>query len=60
MNKHVLAMATCGLLAVGLGACGSDNNDTPSSSSSSSSTPAGVAVAAGTVSGAGSTFAAPF
>ena len=45
------ALASCALLGLGLAACGS------SSSSSSSSTSSGEA--SGTISGAGSTFAAP-
>ncbi len=52
MNTHVLALAACGLLAVGLGACGSDDNGT-----ASASTPAAAADV--TLNGAGSTFAAP-
>ena len=57
MNKHVLAVATCGVLAVAVSACGSDNSDSTSSSSGSASTPAAAADV--TLSGAGSTFAAP-
>lgn len=53
IKKRIGALAGCALLAVGVAACGSSS----SSSSSSSSTPA--AGATGTISGAGSTFAAP-
>jgi phosphate transport system substrate-binding protein len=59
MNKHVLAIATCGALAVALGACGSDSNDSSSSTSSSSASTPAPAAAEVTLNGAGSTFAAP-
>ena len=59
MNKHVLAIATCGALAVALSACGSDNNDTSSSTSTSSASTPAPAAAEVTLNGAGSTFAAP-
>ncbi|HEX3511258.1 MAG TPA: substrate-binding domain-containing protein, partial [Solirubrobacteraceae bacterium] len=48
------ALAACALLAVGLAACGSSNSSKSSSSSSGSSSSG-----SGTISGAGSTFAAP-
>jgi len=60
------ALAGCVLLALGIAACGSSSSSTSSSSSSSastSSTPSTTATAvnsgSGTISGAGSTFAAP-
>ena len=46
------ALATCAALTLGLAACGSSNSSNSSSSTTSSS-------ASGTISGAGSTFAAP-
>jgi phosphate transport system substrate-binding protein len=52
ISNKMGALAGCAVLALGLGACGSSN------SSSSSSTPASSG-ASGTISGAGSTFAAP-
>jgi phosphate transport system substrate-binding protein len=54
INKRIGVLAGCALLALGLGACGSSK-----SSSSASSTPAASTGATGTISGAGSTFAAP-
>jgi phosphate transport system substrate-binding protein len=54
-NKTV-ALASCAALAIGLAACGSSNSS--STSSSGSSTGATKSVSA-TISGAGSTFAAP-
>jgi len=59
IKRTIGALAGCMLLALGLAACGSSS---PSSSSSSSSAAAGTpssSGASGTVSGAGSTFAAP-
>jgi phosphate transport system substrate-binding protein len=48
------ALASCAVLTLGLAACGSSNN-----SSTSSSTTSGTSSASATISGAGSTFAAP-
>jgi len=53
MMNRIGALAGCALLALGVAACGSSSSSTSSSSSAASS---GVS---GTVSGAGSTFAAP-
>jgi phosphate transport system substrate-binding protein len=57
------AIASCALLAVGVAACGSSKSSTTAttstSSASASKTATTVAAAAGTISGAGSTFAAP-
>jgi phosphate transport system substrate-binding protein len=50
------ALAGCALLALGLAACGSSSSSTTSSSTSSSTASSG---GSGTISGAGSTFAAP-
>ncbi len=56
MIKHKMgALAACAILAFGLAACGSSN----SSSSSSSTTTTGSSSSSATISGAGSTFAAP-
>jgi phosphate transport system substrate-binding protein len=55
-------LAGCALLAIGIAACGSSSNSsttTAATSASSSKTATTVAAAAGTISGAGSTFAAP-
>ncbi len=49
ITKQMGALASCALLALGLAACGSSSSSTSSSSSSASTT----------ISGAGSTFAAP-
>ena len=58
MTKNKLgALASCAVLAVGLAACGSSKSS--SSSSSSSGTTASSGGGSSTVSGAGSTFAAP-
>ncbi len=55
MNKNkVGAFLGAGVLALALGACGSSNSSTSSTSSSTS-----ASSASGTISGAGSTFAAP-
>ena len=53
IKNRIGALAGCALLALGITACGS------SSSSSSSSSASSTAASGGTVSGAGSTFAAP-
>ncbi len=62
------ALASCAMLAVGLAACGSSSSSTSSSSSSAASTTTAAAssktattppTGSGTISGAGSTFAAP-
>jgi phosphate transport system substrate-binding protein len=55
IKNRIGALAGCALLALGITACGSSS--TSSSSSSASSTPSSGA--GGTISGAGSTFAAP-
>jgi phosphate transport system substrate-binding protein len=55
IKNRIGALAGCALLALGITACGSSS--TSSSSSSASSTTSGGA--SGTISGAGSTFAAP-
>ena len=56
-SRNWLALASCLALATGLAACGSSSTSTKSSSSSSGG---GAPTApAGTVNGAGSTFAAP-
>jgi phosphate transport system substrate-binding protein len=57
INNKIGALVGCTLLALGLGACGSSNSSSNSSSSSSSGTTASSGSA--TISGAGSTFAAP-
>jgi len=54
IKNKIGALAGVALLALGLAACGSSSSSTTSSSSTSSS-----ASASGTISGAGSTFAAP-
>jgi phosphate transport system substrate-binding protein len=56
-NKWLAASAAA-LLALGIAACGSSNNDNSSSSSSSSGSSSGGKVS-GTITGAGSTLAAP-
>jgi phosphate transport system substrate-binding protein len=56
IRNRIGALAGCALLAVGLAACGSSNS-TKSSSTSGGSTASSSA--SGTISGAGSTFAAP-
>src|SRR5690348_15602868 len=53
IKNGIGALAGCALLALGIAACGS------SSKSSTSSTGSGSSGASGTISGAGSTFAAP-
>jgi len=61
------ALAGCAVLALGLAACGSSSSSSSSTTSSSSSTPAASSsktattppTGSGTISGAGSTFAAP-
>jgi phosphate transport system substrate-binding protein len=56
------ALASCALLAIGIAACGSSKSSTTTTSTtaaSSSKTATTVAAASGTISGAGSTFAAP-
>ncbi len=56
MIKHKMgALAACAIIVFGLAACGSSN----SSSSSSSTTTTGSSSSSATISGAGSTFAAP-
>jgi phosphate transport system substrate-binding protein len=52
INNRLAVLASVALLGLGLGACGS-------SKKSSSSTPAGSSASGSTISGAGSTFAAP-
>jgi phosphate transport system substrate-binding protein len=67
IKNKMSALAGCAVLALGLAACGSSGSSSSSSSSSStsaaSSAPAKTATApptaSGTISGAGSTFAAP-
>ena len=69
IKNKLSALAGCAVLALGLAACGSSSStnststSTSSSSSSASSTPSTTATATstapGTISGAGSTFAAP-
>ena len=53
ITKKMGALAGCAVLALGLAACGSSSSSTTSSTTSSTS------AATGTISGAGSTFAAP-
>jgi phosphate transport system substrate-binding protein len=55
LNKW-LAVGAAGVMSVGVAACGSDSNSSDTSSSGGSGTTAGVTA---TLSGAGSTFAAP-
>jgi len=55
IKNKIGALAGCALLALGLAACGSSKSSTSSSSSSSATSSSG----SGTISGAGSTFAAP-
>jgi phosphate transport system substrate-binding protein len=55
IKNRIGALAGCALLALGITACGSSSSST--SSSSASSTASGGT--SGTISGAGSTFAAP-
>ncbi len=55
IKNKIGALAGCALLALGLAACGSSKSSTSSSSSSSATSTSG----SGTISGAGSTFAAP-
>lgn len=58
MTKHRIgALASVALLALGLGACGSSSNSSSTAGSSSSSTSSSGGPS--TISGAGSTFAAP-
>jgi phosphate transport system substrate-binding protein len=57
IKSKIGALASVALLALGLAACGSSS--TSSSNSTSSSTAASSSGASGTISGAGSTFAAP-
>lgn len=56
IKNKIGAFASVALLAIGLAACGSSSSSSSSSSSASTTPPSG---ASGTVSGAGSTFAAP-
>jgi phosphate transport system substrate-binding protein len=55
IKNKIGALAGCALLALGFAACGSSKSSTSSSSSSSATSSSG----SGTISGAGSTFAAP-
>jgi phosphate transport system substrate-binding protein len=55
IKNKIGALASVALLALGLAACGSSSSSSSSSASSTASSPGG----SGTVSGAGSTFAAP-
>jgi phosphate transport system substrate-binding protein len=63
IKNKMSALAGCAVLALGLAACGSSGSSSSSSSSSSTGAPAKTATApptaSGTISGAGSTFAAP-
>jgi phosphate transport system substrate-binding protein len=63
IKNKMSALAGCALLALGLAACGSSSSSSSSSSGSSTTAAAKTATApptgAGTISGAGSTFAAP-
>jgi phosphate transport system substrate-binding protein len=61
IKNRIGALAGCALLALGVAACGSSSSTSSSSSSSSSSSASTAASggASGTISGAGSTFAAP-
>ncbi len=67
IKNKLSALAGCAVLALGLAACGSSSSTSSSSSSSSSSTSSSPAAktattppsGSGTISGAGSTFAAP-
>ncbi len=64
MIKNKLgALASCALLAIGIAACGSSKSSTTTASTSAAAPPSKtattVAAASGTISGAGSTFAAP-
>ena len=56
-SRNLVALPAAALLALGLGACGSSNSSTTTSSTSGSTTPA--TSASGSITGAGSTFAAP-
>jgi phosphate transport system substrate-binding protein len=51
--RNLLTLAACGVLALGVAACGSDNNDKTSSSGGS------TAASGGTLNGAGATFPQP-
>jgi phosphate transport system substrate-binding protein len=53
------ALASCAVLALGLAACGSSSTSSSSSSTTSSTSSTASSGASGTISGAGSTFAAP-
>jgi phosphate transport system substrate-binding protein len=55
LNRSLLAVATAGLLATGVTACGSDDNNSSSSTGGGSSS----SKVSATLNGAGSTFAAP-
>jgi phosphate transport system substrate-binding protein len=59
-SKNLLALSCCVVLALGAGACGSDDsNPNSGGSSSGSSSSGGTAKAGGTINGAGATFPAP-
>ncbi len=58
MSRMWLAVATAGVLAIGVSACGSSDNSSSSTSASSTTSSSGSSVTA-TLNGSGSTFAAP-
>jgi phosphate transport system substrate-binding protein len=59
IKNKIGAFASVALLAIGLAACGSSSSSSSSSSSASTTSSSGSSGGSGTVSGAGSTFAAP-
>src|SRR5947209_19343269 len=59
MTRMIGALASAGVLAIGLGACGSSSSSSSSGTSSGSGAATTASGGANTISGAGSTFAAP-